>query len=130
MHPYIMIRGLTILLIFQSLGEMSAHVLNGAIPGPVVGLLLLLMFLVIRGGVPASISTAADGLLAHLSIFFIPAAVGVMLYVSTLASTGAAWAFAIALSTGASITVTALVLRAMSPRIDEADTPDSSADAQ
>jgi holin-like protein len=111
-----MIRGLAILLVFQSLGEITSRILAGAVPGPVIGLLLLLGFLVIRSNIPASISVAADGLLAHLSIFFIPAAVGVMLYASALATSGAAWVLAIVLSTTAAISVTALVLRALSPR--------------
>jgi holin-like protein len=115
-HSRKMIRGLAILLVFQSLGEMSSRIVNGAVPGPVIGLLLLLAFLVLRRSISPSISLAADGLLAHLSIFFIPAAVGVMLYASTLASTGAAWILAIVLSTAAAISVTALVLRAMSRR--------------
>jgi holin-like protein len=109
-----MIRGLAILLVFQSLGEIVSRILSGAVPGPVIGLLLLLAFLVFSRNLPPSISIAADGLLAHLSIFFIPAAVGVMLYASTLASAGAAWVLAISCSTVAAISVTALVLRAMS----------------
>ncbi|MCA3001225.1 MAG: CidA/LrgA family protein [Rhodocyclaceae bacterium] len=115
-----MIKGLAVLLVFQSLGELASRLLQGAMPGPVLGLILLLMFLVARKNISTSIATAADGLLAHLSIFFIPAAVGVMLYASTLAETGAAWVLAILLSTVAAITTTAVVLRALSK---PADTP-------
>ena len=111
-----MIRGLAVLLVFQSLGEAASRLLHGAVPGPVVGLLLLLAFLVARKQIAPSIGTAADGLLAHLSIFFIPAAVGVMLYAPTLARSGAAWGLAILCSTVAAITTTALTLRALSPR--------------
>ena len=109
-----MIQGLAVLLVFQSLGELASRLLQGAMPGPVLGLILLLVFLVSKKSISPSISAAADGLLAHLSIFFIPAAVGVMLYASTLAQTGAAWVLAILLSTVAAITTTALVLRAFS----------------
>lgn len=109
-----MIRGLAVLLVFQSLGELASRLLQGAMPGPVLGLILLLAFLVAKKEIAPSIATAADSLLAHLSIFFIPAAVGVMLYASTLAETGAAWVVAIGLSTVAAISTTALVLRAMS----------------
>ncbi|MCA3020075.1 MAG: CidA/LrgA family protein [Rhodocyclaceae bacterium] len=115
-----MIKGLAVLLVFQSLGELASRLLQGAMPGPVLGLILLMMFLVARKNISTSIATAADGLLAHLSIFFIPAAVGVMLYASTLAETGAAWVLAILLSTVAAITTTAVVLRALSK---PADTP-------
>jgi holin-like protein len=115
-----MIKGLAILLVFQSVGELASRLLQGAMPGPVLGLILLLVFLVANKDISVSIATAADGLLAHLSIFFIPAAVGVMLYASTLAETGAAWVLAILLSTVAAITTTAVVLRALSK---PADTP-------
>jgi holin-like protein len=113
-HAENMIQGLAVLLVFQSLGELASRLLQGAMPGPVLGLILLLVFLVMKKSISPSIAAAADGLLAHLSIFFIPAAVGVMLYASTLAQTGAAWVLAILLSTVAAITTTALVLRAFS----------------
>ena len=106
-----MIRGLAILLIFQSLGEVATRFIDRLIPGPVIGMILLLVFLVWRKNIAVSISIAADGLLAHLAIFFIPAAVGVMLYVRELSSAGAAWLLAIVLSTAVSMTITALLLK-------------------
>ena len=122
-----MIQGLAVLLVFQSLGELASRLLQGAMPGPVLGLILLLVFLVSKKSISPSISAAADGLLAHLSIFFIPAAVGVMLYASTLAQSGAAWVLAILLSTVAAITTTALVLRTFSK---PAATPTQENDAE
>jgi holin-like protein len=121
-----MIRGLAILLVFQSLGEVASRFMRGAVPGPVIGLVLLFIFLVARKRIDDSIALAvgiaADGLLAHLSIFFIPAAVGVMLYVSALTQSGAAWILAIVLSTIAAIATTALVLRWLS-KPDDRDPP-------
>lgn len=111
MHARTMIRGLAILLIFQSLGEVATKFIHGLIPGPVIGMILLLAFLVSRKNIAESISIAADGLLAHLAIFFIPAAVGVMLYVRELMSAGVAWLLAIILSTVVSMTITALLLK-------------------
>ena len=106
-----MIRGLAILLIFQSLGEVTNRFIYGVIPGPVSGMILLLVFLVWKKKIAPSISTVADHLLANLAIFFIPAAVGVMLYVRELTSAGAAWLLAIILSTAASMAITALLLK-------------------
>lgn len=106
-----MIRGLAILLIFQSIGEVVTKFIHGVLPGPVIGMILLLAFLVLRKKIASSIAIAADGLLAHLAIFFIPAAVGVMLYIGTLRSAGAAWLLAIVFSTVGTITVTALLLK-------------------
>jgi holin-like protein len=109
-----MLRGLAILLIFQSIGEIASGFLRQAIPGPVIGMVLLLAFLIRRKSISDAVSQAADGLLAHLSIFFIPAAVGVMLYASILTRSSAAWILAILLSTVAAIAVTALVLKWLS----------------
>lgn len=110
-----MIQGLAALLLFQSLGEVIAQLSGAPVPGPVIGLVLLLAALVWRqrrgAGEWAPLAQAADGLLAHLSIFFIPAAVGVMLYWEPLAREGLAWVVAIVASTVATIAVTAAYLK-------------------
>jgi holin-like protein len=129
-----MLRGLAILLVFQSIGEVASRFLHGAMPGPVIGLVLLFIFLVARKRIDDSMATsvmaAADALLAHLSIFFIPAAVGVMLYVSTLAQSGVAWILAIVLSTTAAIATTALVLRWLSKPSDDVTADHIKTDSQ
>lgn len=110
-----MIQGLALLLLFQSLGEAIAQLTDAPVPGPVIGLVALLAVLVWRQRRSAAIwvplAEAADGLLAHLSIFFIPAAVGVMLYWEPLAREGLAWIVAIVASTVAAIAVTAWFLK-------------------
>ncbi len=110
-----MIQGLAALLLFQLLGEALAQLSEAPVPGPVIGLVLLLAVLLLRRrfGRPgwATLEQAADGLLAHLSIFFIPAAVGVMLYWEPLAREGLAWIVALVASTAAAIGVTAWFLR-------------------
>jgi holin-like protein len=116
-----MIRGLAILLIFQSLGEALSRLASHTVPGPVIGLLLLWIFLSSRQKIPATLATAADAMLANLSIFFIPAAVGVMIYASALMKTGVAWILAIVISTIASIATTALILRWLSPKSSSTD---------
>jgi holin-like protein len=50
-----MIQGLVQILIFQALGELISKFAMPFIPGPVIGLVLLLAFLSLRGHVPASI---------------------------------------------------------------------------
>ncbi|HSV70886.1 MAG TPA: CidA/LrgA family protein [Methylibium sp.] len=122
-----MIQGLATLLLFQSLGEVIAQLSGAPVPGPVIGLVLLLAFLVVRQrrGLAdwAPLAQAADGLLAHLSIFFIPAAVGVMLYWEPLAREGLAWIAAIVASTVASIAVTAWFLKDRLPAPPDEEAP-------
>ena len=48
-----MIQGLVQLFIFQALGELLSKFALPFIPGPVLGLVLLLAFLALRGHVPA-----------------------------------------------------------------------------
>lgn len=79
-----MLGALTLLLSFQLAGEILVQVLVLPVPGPVVGMALLLAVLVLRGGAPRALSDTAQGLLAHLSILFVPGGVGVMVYLPRL----------------------------------------------
>lgn len=76
--------GITVLLIFQLLGEISVRLLNLSIPGPVAGLFYLLVLLLVLGKLkkrtPDSIEQSSLVLLNHLSLLFIPAGVGVMVH--------------------------------------------------
>ena len=110
-----MIRGLALLLVFQSLGEVIVKATGSIVPGPVIGMVLLFAFLALRRKTPESLSQAADGLLGHLAIFYIPAAVGVMLYARQLAEQGVAWVLAIVVSTIGAMLVPALVLKRWLP---------------
>jgi holin-like protein len=65
--------------------------------------------------VPAGLAVAADGLLKHLSLLFVPAGVGVMLHASRLADEWLAIAVALVASTVAAIAATALTMRALMP---------------
>src|SRR5712692_7730593 len=67
-----MLGALTILLVFQFLGEAIAHGLDLPIPGPVIGFALLFLALLARGGIPDDLRTTATGLLRHLSLLFVP----------------------------------------------------------
>ena len=51
-----------------------------------VGLALLFATLARRGGVPAGLREAANGLLSHLSLLFVPAGAGVMVHFARLGS--------------------------------------------
>lgn len=81
-----MINGITWLVVFQFLGTALVTVTDLPVPGPVVGMVLLLVALVLRKPGPgAHVHQVADGLLAHLQLFFIPAGVGIIVYLHTLA---------------------------------------------
>jgi holin-like protein len=75
-----MIRGFAILLGFQYLGEVIATVLNLPLPGSVIGMVLLLFALRLEIIRLDWVRDAAQLLLDNLSMLFIPAGVGVMVY--------------------------------------------------
>lgn len=80
-----MIAGLTWLVAFQLLGELVVRVADLSVPGPVVGMLLLFVFLRVRRYDDAgSIVRAGSALLRHLQLFFVPAGVGVVVYLGLL----------------------------------------------
>jgi holin-like protein len=81
-----LLRGLTWLVLFQLLGTAINHLFLPVLPGPIVGLLLLLMFLIARGEVGEPISLAAKSLLRYLPLLLVPPAVGVMVYAADIAA--------------------------------------------
>ncbi len=80
-----MIAGLTWLVVFQLVGELVVRLADVPVPGPVVGMLLCFVWLRVRkAGADASIVRAGSGLLRHLQLFFVPAGVGIVVYLSVV----------------------------------------------
>jgi len=80
-----MIRGMAVLLAFQFAGELIATFLDIPIPGSVVGMVLLLLALVLGIVMVEWLQGAADLLLSHMALFFVPAGVGVMVHFDLIA---------------------------------------------
>lgn len=106
------LRGLALLLLLQAAGEALAHGLGWPIPGPVIGLMLLLLALQ-WPALRAPVSAAAGVLLAHLSLLFVPVGVGVITHLPVLSRYGWQLAVVLVLSTWVGLAVTALVLRSL-----------------
>jgi holin-like protein len=106
-----MIRGLIILLAFQGAGEIVSRLFSLPIPGPVIGLVLLLVFLIRRGKVDAPIDTVSAALTKHLGLLFVPAAVGVVLFWPQLLANFMAISVALIVSATATIAASAAILR-------------------
>ncbi|MFM9917516.1 MAG: CidA/LrgA family protein [Rhizobacter sp.] len=109
------LKGLAWLLACQSAGELLARAAPIGLPGPVIGMLILMLALA-WAPVRDPVSAAADVLLAHLSLLFVPVGVGVMTHMGLLSQYGAQLAVALVLSTWIGLAVTALVLRALLPK--------------
>jgi len=90
-----LLRGLTTLVLFQLLGSMLSALLLPMLPGAILGMLLLFVFLMLRREVGEPLSVAANSLLRYLPLLLVPAAAGVMLYGPVLKANF--WALAAAL---------------------------------
>jgi holin-like protein len=106
-----MLRALTGLLLFQLAGEVLARWLGLAVPGPVIGMALLLGVLALRRGPGAELRGTAQTLLQHLSLLFVPAGTGVLVHTQRVAADWVPLTVALVLSTVIGLAVTALVLR-------------------
>ncbi len=80
-----MLHAIALLFICQLVGEAVVRLAYLPIPGPVLGMLLLFSLLVWRGRSFASLDKTADGLLNYLALLFVPAGVGIVLYLDLLA---------------------------------------------
>ena len=103
------LRGLAWLLVFQSVGELISRGFGLPLPGPVVGLILMLGGLRIAA-IREAVGVCADFMLSHLSLLFVPVGVGVMTHLALIGQYGGRMLLVIALSTWIGLAVTALVL--------------------
>lgn len=106
-----MISGLVQLFLWQGLGELLSKFFLPGIPGPVLGLLLLLAFLCLRGQVDSDLAMVADSFRQHLGLLFVPASVGVLLFLPELQTHAMAVGTALLVSVILTIAVTAIVLK-------------------
>jgi len=104
------LQGFAWLLVMQSAGEVLSRGLGLPFPGPVVGMLLLLLALR-WAAVREPVSACATFLLSHLSLLFVPVGVGVMTHFGLLGQYGARMLVVIVLSTWIGLAVTALLLK-------------------
>lgn len=111
-----MLPALTVLLTLQLAGEVLVRMLGLPIPGPVLGMALLLVLLMARPAWRHALQPTTDGLLQHLSLLFVPAGVGVVQHLRRLGDEALAIAVALTVSTWIGLAVTAWTVRALMPR--------------
>jgi holin-like protein len=122
-----MLRAFAILLSCQLAGEMITRALVLPLPGPVIGLMILVMLLfaverrhlvdtsTVDG---TSLGKVSNGLLAVLGVLFAPAGVGVIQNLGLLGEYGAALAATLVVSTVLTLTVTVWVFVGVSRLIE------------
>jgi len=108
-----MIYAIAALFVCQLLGEIIVQSVGLRLPGPLVGMVLLFLGLVLHGRVPEKLNSTVGKLLRHMMLFFIPLVAGVMMHAERMA---AEWLpFMAACIVGAAVTliVTALTFEWM-----------------
>lgn len=110
-----MIAGLLQLLVFQGIGELLARFVVPVVPGPVLGLVVLLAWLRVRGRVGEGLDAVAGAFSRHLGLLFVPAAVGVVTFLPLLGGHLAGLALTLVASVVATIATSAWLLKALSP---------------
>jgi len=103
-----MIPALLAILTCQLAGEVLSRSLGLPLPGPVLGMVLMVAALALSPRLAVLVRPVAQGVLGHMSLLFIPAGVGVVGHVTSLGGQAAAVFLALLVSTVLAIAVGAL----------------------
>ena len=120
-----MIEAGILLLLCQLAGESIVRALDVPVPGPVLGAILMLVFLALRGRVPDSLGRTSHDLLANFSLLFVPAGTGIILHAARLEAEAVALITALIGSTALTIAVVALVFVGVERLMGRSAQPDA-----
>ncbi|MEM6253148.1 MAG: CidA/LrgA family protein [Cyanobacteria bacterium P01_D01_bin.156] len=107
------LNGITLLLLYQLIGEAFTMLLQLPVPGPVIGMALLFLTLLWRRRIPESIDSASEALLSHLSLLFVPAGVGLMTHFERISNEWLSIVLTLLLSTVVTMAATAAIMSSM-----------------
>lgn len=122
-----MIRSGLILLICQLVGTVLNRALHLPLPGPVIGLVLLLSLMGLRPRLAEELRQTVTGLLGILSLLFVPAGVGVVQHMGRFAQEGLGLMVALVVSTALAILVAALAFSVVARLVGTEDSTENSA---
>ena len=111
-----MLKSVFIILLYQLIGELFQKFFGLSIPGPVIGLVLLLLTLLLiqkrQRVVPIKedLFNSAEILLNYLPLLFIPVGVGVVMHLSLLEDNLASVVFLIILGTLSTLALTGYIM--------------------
>lgn len=112
---------LTLILLCQLLGEIAARAMSLPVPGPVIGMVLLFCWLVLRREMPSDLENVANFLHRYLPLLFVPAGVGIVTNLDLLAKSWMPLAAVIVAGTALTIGVTGWVMQLADRRRRSAD---------
>ncbi|GJM01106.1 MAG: murein hydrolase transporter LrgA [Methyloligella sp.] len=105
-----MLNSLTLILCCQLAGELTVKATGITAPGPVIGMLFLLVILLLKGSVQNELETTANSLLNNLSLLFVPAGVGLMLHFQLIGKEWLPITISLIISTILTIAITGLMM--------------------
>lgn len=108
-----MIKALAVLLLFQCLGETISFAATIPVPGPVIGMLLLLAVLRLSKTTLTTVEEPSLAFLKHLSLLFVPAGVGIVVYAGKVESDLVPIAATILIGTALTVCITAITAQAL-----------------
>lgn len=112
--------GVAFVLLHLVLGETLAQLLALPVPGPVLGLGLMILHFAVAGGAEGEVGRLFDAVAPHLTVLFVPAGAGVLAHVGLIRDDVAVIAVAVIAGTLVTIAVTAAVAAAVLDRDDAA----------
>lgn len=115
-----MLRPFVLLVLLQFVGEALARLGGVPVPGPVIGLALLMLMAVAVPWVFREVEETADTILRHLSLLFVPAGIGVLGHLDLLRRELLPIAAVLILSTVATLLATAVTFALLARRQDAA----------
>jgi holin-like protein len=116
-----MLHSFLLLLLGQLLGQAVADLFGLPLPGPVLGFAFMFALLLARPGLAVALAPAADGLLRHLGLLFVPAGVGIILYLDLLRAEWLPIVVSLVVSTLLGMAVTALIFDRLLKRAERKD---------
>jgi len=119
-----MIHALALILLCQLAGETLVRWLGLPVPGPVLGMGVMLLFLVSSARIAALVVPVSEGILRHIALLFVPAGVGVVGHLDRLGPQAAWLAMAIVVSTALAIATGALAFVLVARLIGSEDADD------
>jgi holin-like protein len=104
-----MLAQLALLVIFQFLGEALVTGLGITFPGPLCGMILLLVYLFAKGGPSKELRIVGTTLIDHLGLLFVPAGTAIVAYGALFARDGLPLMVALFVSTTVTIHVSGAI---------------------
>ncbi|MBN3827522.1 CidA/LrgA family protein [Burkholderia sp. Ac-20384] len=117
-----MLTAISTLLLFQFIGETLATITHVGVPGPLIGMLLLLAWLTVCGGPSPELDGLGRNLLSWLALLFVPAATGLVTGLELLEADWWRIALAISVSTALGLATTAWMMDRLTRLVHDGET--------